>query len=253
MRCLLLMIALSPIIAVSRQQNEVHVSRAYTETNDGGVCFDLPEGLVDWNQYAERILGERTFKNPDPNTLRKNFFEAGGVSRLTFEAAAPTSVSKIKWFLLHENGCDQVQPAILRGEVTYDVNRNFRVIRRRPASGMACVKRVNNSIRAAFALRGTGPAVWSSHRAALQTDKADHFVLSSFGRVFTFTKPESAVPRIKDVLLFKISEQKSIILVVWDSDPKCESACCEFAYTLYEIGSDQPLRLIAQNFYRCDV
>lgn len=253
MRCLLLMITLGSMIAVLRRENELQVCRAYTETNDGGVCFDLPEGLVDWNQYAERILGERSFKNPDPDTLRKNFFEIGGVSSLRFETDVPTSISKTKWFLLHENGCSLVQPTILRGQVTYDVNENFGVIQRRPAYGMACIKGTSNNMRAAFALKGTGSTVWSYHRATLQAGKIDQFALSLFGQVFTFAKPESAVPRVKDVMLFKIDDQKSVILVVWDPDRKCERACCESAYTLYEIGTDHALHLIAENFYQCDV
>ena len=66
-------------------------------------------------------------------------------------------------------------------------------------------------------------------------------------------KFEAAVPRVKEVLFFKISEQKSVILVVWDPDRKCEKTCCEFAYSLYEIRSDGCLHLLGESLHGCDV
>ena len=235
------------------EQESLYVGRAYAETNDAAVCFDLPEGLVDWDEYAQRSLGEKAFKNPDTTALRKNFFEVGRVSVLRFEAAVPTSIARVDWFLLHENGSDKVRPAILRGEVMYDVDRNFSIIRRRPAFGKACIGAANKNIRAAFVIRGTGATTWSSHRTAVDAVGPAQFSLTLSGKRFAFTKPEIAVPRIKDVLLFKIGEEKSVILVVWDPDRNCEKVCCEFAYTLYEMGDEGRLRLLAENFYGCDI
>lgn len=252
MKYLVLTIALTLVITVPRQNETLHVFRAYTDINDGRVCFDLPEGLIDWNQYAQRILGQDVLKDPDPNVLRKNYFEVGRVSRLKFEAAVPTSIFHINWFLLHENGCDQVRPTLLRGEVTYGVDQNFKAIDRRPASGRACVGSSNKNVRA-FVIRGSGATTWSTHRSALETDTPGHFLLSLFGQRLAFSKPEEAVPRVKDVLLFNISQQKPVILVVWDPDRNCEKGCCEFAYSLYEIGSDGHLHLLGENFYGCDV
>lgn len=64
---------------------------------------------------------------------------------------------------------------------------------------------------------------------------------------------DGEVPRVKDALLFNISQQKSVILVVWDPDRNCERGCCEFAYSLFEIGSEGRLHLLGENFYGCDV
>jgi hypothetical protein len=231
-----------------------YVGRAYTETNYSGVCFDLPEGLIDWNQYAERVLGENVFKNPDPNTLRKNCAnEMGTLSTLTFEAPVPSSIGGMSWLLLHETGFEQIRPTLLRGEVMYDVNRNFRILKRRPAYGKACTAGNSKNIRAAFVIKGDRPTSWSSHRTALDAGGPEQFFLTLSGKRFTFTKPRIAVPRIKDVLVFDRSEHKSVILVIWDPDRNCEKACCEFAYTLYEIGSEDRFRLLAENFYGCDV
>jgi hypothetical protein len=240
-------------MAAPSEKEMLYVGNAYTENNDGRVCFDLPKGLIDWNEYAQLSLGETALRNPDPNVLRKNFFEVGRVSVLKFEAIVPSSISRTNWLLLHENGCDQVRPTLLRGEVMYDVDRNFRIIGRRPASSKACIGGSDKNVRAAFVLRGTTAGAWSSHRAALETDRPGHFLLSLLGQHFAFTNPDATVPRVKDVLLFKVAEQKSVILVVWESDRKCEKGCCEFAYSLYEMGSEGLLQPLGENLYGCDV
>ena len=70
MKSLILTIPLAVVITVPRQEETLLEGRAYTENNDGGVCFDLPEGMIDWNQGAQRILGEDAWKNPAPSVLR---------------------------------------------------------------------------------------------------------------------------------------------------------------------------------------
>ena len=189
---------------------------------------------------------------PDPGVLRKNFFDVGQVSNVKFEATMPISISNMKWLLLHEKGYLQVRPTMLRGEVMYDVDKNFRIKDRRPASGKACVRLGDRNVRAAFIVGGTDATAWSSQRTSLQTESPGHFALSLFGHRLNFSNP-NAVPRVKDVLVFTISPNQSVLLVVWDSDRKCEKGCCEYAYSLYEVGGEGRLVPLGDNFYGCDV
>jgi hypothetical protein len=62
-----------------------------------------------------------------------------------------------------------------------------------------------------------------------------------------------AVSRLKKLLVFRSAELPPRALAVWDSDPRCEALCCEFAFSLYELGSKGTLVTLGENGYRCDV
>jgi hypothetical protein len=84
-------------------------------------------------------------------------------------------------------------------------------------------------------------------------NKAPQFVPAPHAGGRTFTNPEATGPQVKNVLLFKVAEQTSVVLVVWASDRNCEKGCCEFSYSLDKIGSEGRLHQIGENLYGCDV
>jgi hypothetical protein len=240
-------IVITPIAA--EPQN---AENAYT-LGDGEICFDLPEGLVDWLDLARSSLGHETLRNPSVELLRRHYFEPGGGSVLPYEATVPPRISERQWLLLHETGSVVLRPTTLRGELFYRVDRDFKVLGGPTAFGKACGRIDDPDLRAAFVLSGISASEWSLETVSPVTEGDRRFSIKSLGQRYTFESPAFAVPRLKRVLLFRAVGETPLALAVWESDPHCEALCCEYAYSLYELGAGGALRVISENGYGCDV
>ena len=227
----------------SPPQSDIYVGHAYSEEN-GRVCFDLPEGLVDWTTLAKKTLGKK-FDQPDKNSTWEG-------QSLLYPAPVPRQVSSKVWRILHPGGILTLQPKMLKGRVTYQLSRSFQVLSPPRAWGGACGSVDPGSVRAAFVIGAEG-GEWSSEPATWSSEKNGRFVIESSGGRYTFSPPDFAVSRLKKLLVFRSAELPPRALAVWDSDPNCEALCCESAFSLYELGPKGKLATLGENGYGCDV
>lgn len=227
--------------------DERHVGLARQEP-EGELCFDLPDGLVDWPALAGKALGP-ALDHPDPEVLREYHFESGGSSRVHFEAPVPPQVAARGWQLVHEDGVTALQPDRLRGEVSYDVDRQLRWLGSKRISGSACV---SSPMTPAFILGGpveewTAESVpWISETTGVSFETA--------GERYRIEAPDFAVPRARKVLVLRSKSRQFLwALVAWAPDLRCEGLCCEHAFSLVELGPGGKLRGVYENGYGCDV
>jgi hypothetical protein len=245
---------LASVIAIALYAPPKHsyVGKAYSR-GTGEVCFEVPEGAVDWAATALDSLGAETVENPSVELLRRNYFEPGGASVLRFEAPVPLQISEKHWVVLHETGLVALHPTRLRGKLFYSVDRSFKVLGQPKAFGEACGPVADLSLRAAFVLEDVSVDGWSQEAASATTEGRRRFAIDWAGQRYVLENPDFAVPRIKKVLVLRCAGETTMALFVWEPDPHCEALCCEFAYSLYELGAQGVIRLLGENGYGCDV
>jgi hypothetical protein len=236
------------LLASPASGDERSVGRVWREP-EGELCFDLPDGLVDWSALAREALGP-ALDHPESEMLRRHPFESGGSSHVRFEAPVPPQVAARGWQLVHEDGVTAVQPGRLRGEVSYDVDRELRWLGSMTISGSACAS--IPLAKPAFVLGGpveewtAEPVPWTPETAGVSFETA--------GERYRVEAPDFAVPRAGKVLVLRSkARQLSWALVSWAPDPRCEQACCEHAFSLVELGPGGKLRGVFENGYGCDV
>jgi hypothetical protein len=229
---------------------EAYVGPAWLEP-EGELCFQLPDGMVDWGALAKEALGP-ALDRPDPDILRQTYFESGGVSRVRFEAPVPPQVATRGWQLLHEDGMSALQPGRLRGEVRYKVDRKHQLLDQGPSNfyGSACAS--SPPARPAFVVDGAA-VEWTTEAVPWTTETAGSFSFQTAGERYLFEPPRFAKAEVRKVLVLRSGERQSRALVSWAPDLRCEKACCEYAFSLFELAPGGKLRMTQQNGYRCDV
>ena len=228
---------------------EPYVGRAWLEPG-GELCFQLPDGLVDWPALARETLGPAVDR-PDPGMLRQSYFEPGGSSHVRFEAPVPSQVATQGWQLLHEDGVSPVQPGRLRGEVRYEVDRELRLLGQAGIFGSACAS--SPQAKPAFVL-GASAGEWRMEEVAWTVEATGGISFQAAGERYLVDTPDFAVPRAKKVLVLRSeNRQRPWALISWSPDLRCEKACCEHAFSLLELGPGGKLREISENGYGCDV
>ncbi|HEX7186233.1 MAG TPA: hypothetical protein VF756_30690 [Thermoanaerobaculia bacterium] len=247
-----LLLSLLFLSASTQPPADLYAGRAYSR--GGEICFDLPEGLVDWGALGKAALGAEGFDRPSPETLRKYpYFESGGSSNARFEAPVPPQVSDRVWQVLHENGFQPLRPKVLRGEVIYNVNRSFEVLGPPAATGQACGAGSRDKGKAAFVLSGGTAGGWSFAPVKASAEAPGRFAIEFMGSRYRFENPDFAVPRLQKVLVFRSEGSRPLALAVWEADPRCEVMCCEASFSLFALGPEGALQRLEDNGYDCDV
>ena len=90
------------------------------------------------------------------------------------------------------------------------------------------------------------PVKWSA-------EKGKQWLLESSAGRHTITPPDFAAPRIKRVLLFRTGGSLPRALVTWEPDVRCEGLCCEFAFSLHELGPEGKVVGLGETGYQCDI
>jgi hypothetical protein len=222
---------------------EPYIGRARLEGDE--LCFDLPEGMVDWTALAKETYGPG-LERPDPDVLRQTYYEPGALSRVRFEAPVPPQVATRGWQLLHEDGVSALQPGRLWGEVHYKVDRKYQLLGQGPSGihGSACAS--SPPARPAFVLGGAA-GEWTTEEVPWTAEAAGSFSFQAAGERYLFRPPKYAKPEVRKVLVLKSGDRRPWALVSWGPD------FCEYAFSLFELGSGGDLRMLQENGYGCDV
>lgn len=237
------------LLASPASGEDPYVGRARLEPG-GEVCFELPDGLVDWPALAKEALGPAV-DDPDPEVLRQNYFEPGGSSHVRFEAPVPSQVATRGWLLLDEHGVSALQPGRLRGEARYEVDRSFRLLSRAGIFGSACAS--SPQAKPAFVLGGPA-GKWTVQSVTWSLETAGGISFQTAGERYLVDAPDFAVPRARKVLVLRSEDrQRPWALISWESDLRCGKACCEHAFSLLELGLGGKLHKVSENGYGCDV
>lgn len=244
------------LFGLSAQPSEGYFGRAYSE-KDGEICFDLPQGLVDWEDLAKAMLRKKTLDRPSKEFLIQNYsepYDQKGQSIVPFKAPVTPQVASRHWRLLHESGAFELRPSVLKGEVRYSVTESFELFDGPRVWGQACgvASQEQKKVRAAFVFSGTLES-WLFEPAKWSPGKDGTFVIASAAGRHRITPPDFAVPRIKNVVVIRSTGSLPRALVSWASDPHCQKLCCEFAFSLYELGPRGRLVTLGESGYGCDV
>lgn len=215
---------------------------------------------IDWVKVARANFRRFELEKPDPEEIRKHYFEPGGSSHLYYEAPLPASLREGSYYLLSENGIFQTRPQGLVGMVVYDTDRERRAVGGPRLYGeISAVVEGQAPQDAGFVIRTKSDEPVKLRKVEIgRNAPLPRAAIDAPGSV-TFVDEQQRSWKAK---FSQIGEQEKIIaaylvhvgkarylFVRWG--PTGTDITCAFIYTLFAIGDD--MVEAAWNAYGCDV